>query len=116
MQPTTTLDLLDRARGGAEDAMTLLFERYRRRLCVLTRFKLGPEWRGKLDVDDLVQETLLRAYRDLSRFSYRDPGSFMHWLSSIADHVIADTVRYQGRDRRHAEEMIRLRSVGNPGG
>jgi RNA polymerase sigma-70 factor (ECF subfamily) len=115
MQPTSTFDLLGRARQGREDALSLLFERYRRRLAVLIRYKLGAEWRGKLDADDLVQETLLRAYRDLPRFTYRSPGSFMHWLSAIADHTIADAVRYAGRARRQGNE-VRFRSESNPEG
>ena len=116
MQPTTTFDLLDRARAGGDDALSLLFERYRRRLVVLIQCKLGPEWRGRLDAEDLVQETLLRAYRDLAGFTYRSPGSFVHWLSAIADHVIADAVRYQDREMRRAQEIVRFRSASNPDG
>ena len=115
MQPTTTFDLLSRARQGAEDALSLLFDRYRRRLAVLIRYKLGAEQRSKLDADDLVQETLLRAYRDLPQFTYRSPGSFMHWLSAIADHTIADAVRYARRVRRQGLE-VRFRSESNPEG
>lgn len=115
MQPTTTFELLGRARQGAQDALSLLFDRYRRRLAVLIRYKLGPQHRGKLDADDLVQETLLRAYRDLPQFTYRSPGSFMRWLSSIADHAIADAVRYARRVRRQGDE-VRLRSESNPEG
>jgi RNA polymerase sigma-70 factor (subfamily 1) len=114
MHPTTTFDLLGKARQGIGDAASLLFERYRRRLAVLVRYKLGEGWRGKLDIDDLVQETMMRAYRDLDSFTYRSPGSFLHWLSAIADHVIADAVRHQGRARRHATEMLRFRSESNP--
>jgi RNA polymerase sigma-70 factor (ECF subfamily) len=113
MHPTTTFDLLGKARQGAGDAASLLFERYRKRLAVLVRYKLGEEWRGKLDIDDLVQETMMRAYRDLDSFTYRSPGSFLHWLSAIAEHVIADAVRHQGRARRHATE-VRFRSESNP--
>jgi RNA polymerase sigma-70 factor (subfamily 1) len=116
MQPTTTFDLLGQARQGGRDAASLLFERYRRRLAVLVRYKLGEEWRTKLDIDDLVQETMMRAYRDLDSFTYQSPGSFLHWLSAIADHAIADAVRYQGRARRHATEVLRFRSESNPMG
>lgn len=115
MQPTTTYHLLSRARQGAEEALSLLFDRYRRRLAVLIRYKLGPEQRSKLDPDDLVQETLLRAYRDLAKFTYRSPGSFMCWLSAIADHAIADAVRYTRRVRRQGKE-VRFRSASNPDG
>jgi RNA polymerase sigma-70 factor (subfamily 1) len=116
MQPTTTFDLLGRAKGGEPDALSLLFEKYRRRLLVLCRYKLGPEQAARFDPDDLVQETLLRAHRDLSRFTYRSPGSFMHWLSTIADHVIADAARHEGRAKRQAAGLERLRSPSNPGG
>jgi RNA polymerase sigma-70 factor, ECF subfamily len=116
MQPTTTFDLLDRARAGGDEALSLLFERYRRRLAVLMACKLGPEWRGVIDLEDLVQETLLRAHRDLAHFTYRSPGSFLHWLSAIADHVVADAVRYQGREMRRAEALVRFRSPSNPDG
>lgn len=115
MQPTTTFDLLSRGRQGAEDALSLLFDRYRRRLAVLIRYKLGPQQRSKLDADDLVQETLLRAYRDLPQFTYRSPGSFMRWLSAIADHTITDAVRYAHRVRRQGNE-VGFRSESNPGG
>jgi len=115
MQPTTTFDLLGRARQGSEDGCSLLFERYRRRLAVLIRYKLGPGRRGKLDADDLVQETLLRAYRGLPQFAYRSPGSFMHWLSAIADHAITDAIRHAGRARRRADE-VPFRSESNPDG
>ncbi len=114
--PTTTFDLLGRAKDGEQDALSLLFARYRRRLLVLCRYKLGPSQAIQLEPDDLVQETLLRAHRDLSHFTYRSPGSFMHWLSTIADHVIADAVRHQGRAKRHAEDILRFRSPSNPEG
>jgi len=116
MQPTTTFDLLDQARAGGDEALSLLFERYRRRLTVLIACKLGSEWRGTIEPEDLVQETLLRAHRDLDSFTYRSPGSFFHWLSAIANHVIADTIRYQGRERRRAAEVVRFRSASNPAG
>ncbi len=115
MKPTSTFDLMGRAQQGAEDAVSLLFERYQRRLAVLIRYKLGPERRNQLDVDDLLQETLLRAYRGLPQFTYKSPGSFMHWLSAIADHTIADAARYAGRERRRGEE-VRFRSESNPEG
>ena len=40
----------------------------------------------------------------------------MNWLSCIADHIIVDGVRYQGRQKRYAEEVLRFRSESNPHG
>ncbi|MBZ5585089.1 MAG: RNA polymerase sigma factor [Acidobacteriia bacterium] len=112
---TSTFELLAKAGTGDEEALSLAFERYRGRLAVLVHFKMSPRARQFSDVEDVVQETLLRAFRDLNRFSYRTPGSFLRWLSSIADHVIVDRVRYLGRERRAGEE-IPFRSESNPGG
>ena len=84
---TSSRDLVERAREGSEDAFRHLFEKYRPRLAVLIHYRLRP---GSADVDDVLQETLLRAFRDINQFEYRSPGSFMGWLSRIADHAIAD--------------------------
>ena len=98
--PTTSLGLVERVQAGDREAFTGLFEKYRRRLAVLIHYKLSPELRASLEVDDVLQDTLLRAYRDIGRFQYRAPGSFLNWLASIADHVIVDAVRYRGRECR----------------
>jgi RNA polymerase sigma-70 factor, ECF subfamily len=112
---TSTFDLLERFRRGDSAAFTLLFEKYRRRLAVLIHYKIGPEKRHAIDVDEILQETFLAAVRQLDRFEYRSPGSLMSWLSRIADHVIVDHARYESRQKRHAE-MLRFRSESNPDG
>ncbi len=111
--PTSTFALLEKAKAGDAEALSRTFEKYQRRLAVLVYFKLSPRAREFSDVDDVVQETCLRAFRDIGRFSYESPGSFLRWLSSIADHVIVDRVRYQQRARR-AGEHVPFRSWSNP--
>ena len=113
--PTSTFTLLEQARGGDREALSRTFEKYEKRLAVLVHFKLSPAQRAFSEVDDVVQEVFLRAFRDLERFQYRSPGSFLHWLSAIADHVIIDRARYQGRECR-AGENVPFRSASNPGG
>ncbi len=111
--PTSTFDLLDQARNGNQQALSRAFEKYRRRLAVLVHFKLGPGAREFSDAEDVVQETLLRAFRDIGQFTYQSPGSFFRWLSAIADHVIADRVRYRNRECRAGVE-VPFRSESNP--
>jgi RNA polymerase sigma-70 factor (ECF subfamily) len=113
--PTSTFTLLEKAQAGDREALSRAFEKYQRRLAVLVQFKVSEHTRTLAEVDDIVQETLLRGFRDLERFSYQSPGSFLRWLSAIADHVIIDRVRYRGRDRRAGEE-IAFRSDSNPAG
>ena len=113
--PTSTFTLLEKAKAGDEAALSRIFEKYRRRLAVLVHFKLRPGSSDFSEVEDVVQETCLRAFRDLDRFSYQTPGSFLHWLSAIADHVIVDRARYAGRARRAGDE-VPFRSPSNPHG
>ncbi len=113
--PTSTFDLLERAKAGDAEALSHAFERLRRRLMVLVHFKLSEGARDRSEVEDVVQETYLRAFRDIDRFTYQSAGSFLRWLSAIADHVIIDRVRYRSRECRAGEE-IRFRSESNPGG
>jgi RNA polymerase sigma-70 factor (ECF subfamily) len=116
MEPVTSSHgLVERVKQGDHDAFSHLFEKYRQRLAVLVHYKLGPNLRRDADVDDVLQETLLRAYRDIKQFEYQAPGSFMSWLARIAGHVIVDMARAQNRQKR-AGEHVRFRSESNPGG
>jgi RNA polymerase sigma-70 factor, ECF subfamily len=116
MEPVTSSHgLVERVKQGDQDAFAALFAKYRSRLAVLVHCKLGTYLRRDADVDDILQETLLRAYRDIERFEYKAPGSFMSWLARIADHVIVDAARSQKRQKRAAEH-VPFRSESNPGG
>jgi len=112
---TSTHDLVQRVKAGDSQAFAGLFVKYESRLAVLIHYKLGQDLRRLVDVDDVLQETLMRAYRDIGGFQYRSPGAFMSWLARIAEHVIMDLARSQGRQKREAE-MVRFRSDSNPGG
>jgi len=113
---TTSFGLIERIRRGERDAFTPLFEKYRARLAVWIHYRLGPQMRAQVEVDDIVQETLLRAFKEFGQFTYRGPGSFMRWLSMISEHVIIDDARRHNRAKRHANAMVPLRSESQPGG
>jgi len=113
---TSTFGLLERFKAGDQEAFTLLFQKYRPRLAVLIYYKLSEELRQRVEVDDILQEVFLSASRNIGKFTYRSPGSFMAWLARIADHVIIDAARFESRQKRHAAEMLRFRSESNPHG
>lgn len=115
-EPTSSLRLLEKLDRGDSHAFSLLYERYRRRLTVLIHYKIGPEIRGLVEVEDVIQEVFLTAFRDVATFEYRGPGSFMSWLSRIADHVIADIGRHHNRLKRRASHTVPFRSESNPQG
>lgn len=91
-------DLVDAAREGDDVAVATLVRRTQddvRRLCTV----LGS--RG--EVDDLVQETYLKAFRALADFRHEAP--FRAWLLTIARRTCADHVRRRQRDRRLLERV-----------
>src|SRR4029077_5813659 len=80
-----------RARAGDADAFRVLVERHSRPL-----FRLGFRMTGnESDAEDVVQETFLRAYRQLARFDER--ASFGTWLYRIAANYALDLVRARNR-------------------
>ncbi|GAA2418841.1 sigma-70 family RNA polymerase sigma factor [Streptomyces coeruleofuscus] len=58
---------------------------------------VGRALNGHADVDDVVQETMLRAVDNLG--SLRDPDSFRSWLVAIAMRQIRDRARRRTADR-----------------
>lgn len=52
---------------------------------------VGRALRGHADVDDVVQETMLRVVNGLS--GLRDPAAFRSWLVSIAIREVRDSRR-----------------------
>jgi len=73
---TSSHGLVERVQQGDHEAFSRLFEKYRPRLAVLIHYQLGNQARRDADVDDVLQETMLRAYRDIRQFEYQTPGSF----------------------------------------
>jgi RNA polymerase sigma-70 factor (ECF subfamily) len=49
---------------------------------------LGERLRRKLDVEDILQETFLRALETMDRFAFRGDDSFFAWLSAIAEYLV----------------------------
>lgn len=85
-----------RAAGGDEDAFRVLVERHSRSL-----FRLAYRMTGSpADAEDVVQETFVRAYRQLARFEARS--NFSTWLYRIGFNCSIDHLR--GRNARLAPQ------------
>ena len=85
--------VLARARQGDSEAFRALVERHSRSVFRLAFRMTGNEQ----DAEDVVQESLLRAYRQLGRFEAR--ANFGTWLYRITANCAVDLMR--ARQARH---------------
>jgi RNA polymerase sigma-70 factor (ECF subfamily) len=93
--------LLVMARAGEPHALGQLLELYRRYLSLLARLQIGRRLQGKVDADDLVQETFLQAHRNWERFRGTTEKELLAWLRRILAARLADLIRhYLGSQRR----------------
>ncbi len=89
-------ELLQRIRGGATDEFAELVRRHQSRVfAILYRYE-----RDAQRVEDLAQETFLKAWRALDQFDARAP--FEHWLSRIAVRTALDHLR---REKKHRSDI-----------
>jgi RNA polymerase sigma-70 factor (ECF subfamily) len=89
----STLSLLERARAGDQEALNDLFARY---VSPLRRWAAGrlPRWARDLsDTPDLVQETLLNAFRNIEGFEPRGEGALQSYLRRAVMNRIRDELR-----------------------
>src|SRR4026209_1270212 len=87
MDTTETAAVLARARQGDSEAFRALVERHSRSV-----FRLAFRMTGnKQDAEDVVQESFLRAYKQLGRFESR--ANFGTWLYRIVANCSVDLMR-----------------------
>jgi RNA polymerase sigma factor (sigma-70 family) len=89
----STFQLLERANAGETAALDALFARY---LKPLQRWASGrlPGWaRAAADTQDLVQDTLLNAFRKVGTFEPRREGAFQAYLRQAVMNRIRDELR-----------------------
>ncbi len=93
----STLELLDRAKGGDELARDVVFRRCVRGLKRFAAGRLPVRCRGMNDTEDLVQDTVASALRRLDRFEIRHEGALLAYLRQAVLNRIIDEVRKKNR-------------------
>ena len=116
MDATEAAAVLARARQGDSDAFRALVEKHSRSVFRLAFRMTGNEQ----DAEDVVQESFLRAYRQLGRFESR--ANFGTWLYRIVSNCSVDLMR--SKQARHdqvrgdsldQEGAVELPAVDAPG-
>lgn len=92
---------ISRAVSGEPGARAALFERHAEKLRCYVAYRLGRALARRVEVEDVVQETFLRAWRDVEKASFSGEGAFAGWLARLARNVIADAARAARGEARH---------------
>ncbi len=104
-------ELLARARAGDTAALDRLFQLCRNYVTLVARAHVEGRLQAKVDASDLVQQTLLEAYRDFGRFHGATEGEWLGWLKQILSHNAADFVRrYCQTGKRQSQREVHLTS------
>jgi RNA polymerase sigma-70 factor (ECF subfamily) len=93
----TSFELLERSRGGDAEALNRLLERYMPALRRWARGRL-PTWaRDVSDTQDLVQDTLIQAVKNLNTFRPQRVGALQAYLRQALMNKIRDELRRSSR-------------------
>jgi RNA polymerase sigma-70 factor (ECF subfamily) len=104
--------LLARLRAGDGQALAELFSGHRERLGRLVSFRLSPRLYGRVDVDDVLQESYLAAAARLDHFLSRPAGSFFIWLRLVVLQTLTDLHRtHLGAQIRDAHREVSLQAA-----
>jgi len=106
--PQTDAATVALARDGNSEAFRALVERHSRAVYRLAHRMTG----NPSDAEDVVQETFLKAYRQLGRFESR--ANFSTWLHRIAVNCSIDLIRSRPH-REAAHDAADLEEIGTLG-
>lgn len=110
----TETELVEQLKNGDEQALAELFSRYRQRLERLLRFRLDPRLLGRVDADDVLQESYLAAVDRRRHYQENPPNSFFVWMRWIVLQTLVDLHRkHLGAQKRAAD---REQSLDRPHG
>ncbi len=108
----TEESLAGRARAGDRSAFEELLSLQRGRLRTWIDSRVGPKLRVSIDVEDILQDTQLRALESIGRFVWRGEDSFFRWLCVIAQHLIWNASKK--RSRRETRLVVEPPGPGMP--
>lgn len=104
-----TKALLTQAQKGDRLATDELFQRLVPRVRRIVALRMGCRESELWEREDLVQETLIDAFRDLERFEDRHEGAMCHWLATLVQNNLRDHHRRRKAVKRDADRVVRRR-------
>ena len=89
------------AQSGDRFALTKALIALHPQLRARAEARVSTAMKARSDPDDILQEVYVDVFRQIDRFEYRGPGSFLNWVYAILDHKVAAAWRaahYKVRD------------------
>lgn len=106
--------LIQGAQQGDDECREELFTLCRDYLGLMARAQIESCIRAKVDASDLVQQTLLEAYRDFDHFTGESSKEWIAWLKRILTHNATDYIRrYRLSKKRQVGREVPIRRPGD---
>lgn len=108
-------DLGSRLRAGDRQALAELFAAHRERLWRMVDFRLDQRLQGRIDADDVLQESYLAAAQRIECYRANPSMSAFVWLRLIVCQTLTDAHRrHLGTQLRDAGREVAIRGCYGP--
>jgi RNA polymerase sigma-70 factor (ECF subfamily) len=98
---------------GRPDASNQALEQYRAYLETLTFIHIDPRLRSEFSMSDIIQKTLVEAWRDLDRIEALDAEHRKHWLRTmLVNNLIEEIERAKAKKRDFRRKKSLDESLG----
>ncbi len=104
--PEDSIDLVQRIQAGDDAAWERLYLRFRDRLLLSIRCRLGASLRAKLESEDILHSMFRDALSDLQRFVPQGPSSVNHYLHTCVLNKIRSKAEHFGALKRRGEVAL----------
>ncbi|MGQ0626998.1 MAG: RNA polymerase sigma factor [Phycisphaerales bacterium] len=98
---------------GDTQALQRLLVMHHVRLLRCVERRIGVDWRGRIDAEDVLQEAYGSACATIAKFVYLGEDSFYQWVSRIADQRFIDRVRSARRKKRDSARDVGQVALGS---
>ncbi|MCA9192176.1 MAG: sigma-70 family RNA polymerase sigma factor [Planctomycetales bacterium] len=99
---------IQKAKAGDGQALDLLLARYRNYLAVLVSMsnRGGKRLQSRFDASDVVQNTMLDAFKDFAEFQGNTEPELLAWLRKVLAYNLADLVREHHAEKRDVKRQV----------
>jgi len=86
-------DILRKANTGDTEALAALLREVGPRVRERIVPKIGRQWAGLIEPDDVMQVTYMETFIQFGRTTIKDEQSFLAWLTRVAENNLCDAIR-----------------------